>query len=149
MRKFALLFLVVVLSFGFMGCVIPPANPPANLRTNSGWDLPDPDQATIADMWREEADDVHSSDLYIVVLSHTVKDQERFEKVSVDKETFSSVHEGDTVEIELISVTSNENETYVLEIEYCWHAGDRDYQVIFRCEATKQPTQPGYEFDKY
>ncbi len=149
MHKFALLFLVAALSFGLMGCAVPPANPRANLRTNSGWDLPDPDQATIVDVWSEEAGDAQHADSYVVVLSHTVKGQERFDKVFVDKETFASVHEGDTVEIELMSVTSNEDNRYILEIEYCWHVGDQDLQVIFKCDATERPIRPDPGSDKY
>lgn len=132
MRRLALLALIAVLSFGFVGC--------AGSLFKNPWNLPDPDWATVTEVWvgdeNEEGSDVGS---YVVVLEQ----RDRFVTVIVDKATFESVHEGDKVEIELKSVTSTEDNRYVLEIEYCWHVGNQDFQVIFKCDATERPVRPG------
>lgn len=137
MRKLASFALVFVLSFGFVGCV--------GVSSRNHMNLPDPDQATIAEAWigdeDEEGPDVGS---YVVVLEQ----RDRFVKLLVDKATFESVHEGDKVEIELISVTSTEDNRYILEVEYCWHVGKQDFQVIFKWDATQRPVPPGKKTSK-
>lgn len=137
MKKFALLFLVAVLSFGFVGCA-------GSFRTP--WNLPDPDQATVIEVWSsDESSEGQNVESYVVVFEQ----RERFAKVLVDKATFEAVREGDKVEIELMSITSTEDKKYFLEVEYCWHVGDRDYQVIFKCDATECPVRPDSDADEY
>src|SRR3989344_3536899 len=111
MRKIAQLMLVAVLSFGFTGCAGSFRKP---------WNFPDPDKATIVDVWiSDKADEDQSGESYVVVFEQ----RGLFAKVYVDKEVFESVHEGATVEIELISITSIEDNQYILEGEYLWRVG--------------------------
>ncbi len=137
MRKIALSMLVAALSLGFVGC--------AGSLFKNPWNMPDPDQATVAEVWiGDENEEGRSVGSYVVVLEQ----RDRFVIVVVDKATFESVHEGDKVEIELISVTSTEDNRYILEVEYCWHVGKQDFQVIFKWDATKRPVRPGSDSDK-
>ena len=130
MRKIAQLMLVAVLSFGFIGCTGSFRKP---------WNLPDPDKATIVDVWiSDETSEDQSVGSYVVVFEQ----RERFVKVCVDKKVFDAVHEGDTVEIELISITSTMDNQYILEVEYLWHVGGQKYPVIFRWDAKDRPVRP-------
>lgn len=130
MRKFALLFLVAVLSFGFMGCAGSFRKP---------WNLPDPDKATVVDTWiGDAASEDQSGEYYVVVFEQ----RERFVKVHVDKKVFDAVHEGDVVEVELVSITSTEDNMYILEVEYLWHVGGKKYPVIFKWDAKDRPVRP-------
>lgn len=137
MRKLASFAFVVVLSLGFVGCV--------GVSSRNHMNLPDPDQATVTEVWvGDENEEGQSVGSYVVVLEQ----RNRFVIVVVDKATFESVHEGDKVEIELISVTSTEDDRYILEVEYCWHVGKQDFQVIFKWDATQRPVRPGSGPDK-
>ncbi len=130
MRKIVQLMLVVAVSFGFIGCAGSFKNP---------WNFPDPDKATVVDVWSgDETGGDQSAGSYVVVFEQ----RGQFAKVHVDKKTFESAHEGDVVEIELISVTSTEDNRYVLEVEYCWHIGGQKYPVIFRWDAKTRPARP-------
>ncbi|MEK7654255.1 MAG: hypothetical protein AAB345_03150 [Patescibacteria group bacterium] len=132
MRKFALLFLVTASSFGSVGCI----------NFGNRWNLPDPDQATIVAIW--SAVEPQKAESYVVVLEQ----RERFAKVAVDEATFKAIHEGDKVEVELVSVTFTEDDKYIRETEYCWKIGDCKYKIVFRWDATKRPVRPNSDFDK-
>ncbi|MDO8467298.1 MAG: hypothetical protein Q7S83_04135 [bacterium] len=130
MHKIAQLMLVAALAFGLAGCAGSFRKP---------WNFPDPDKATIVDVWSsDETGEDQSGESYVVVFEQ----RERFVELSVDKATFDSVHEGDTVEIELISITSTEDNRYILEVEYLWHVGGQKYPVIFRWDAKDRPVRP-------
>lgn len=129
MRKYALFGMIAVLSFGSVGC----------MNVGNRWNLPDPDQATVVDVWSDyENHEGKSVEVYIVVFEL----RERFAKVRVAKDTFEAVHEGDKAEVELMSLSLTQDDQYLLETEYCWHVGGRDYQVIFKSSAKERPARP-------
>lgn len=131
MRKFALLFLVAVLSFGFVGCA-GTFKKPQNLP-------PDPTVSTVVGAWITQVPGKNQlEDAYIVVF----EDRERFAMVYVDKASFESVHEGDKVELGLLSATYTEDYKYFLETEYVWKVSGREYPVIFKWDAKERPMPP-------
>ncbi len=140
MRKSALLFLVAILSFGFAGCVnLGRVNP------EKKWNLSDPYQTAIVETRSDyEARANQPFEFYVVVFEHMGQRAE----VRVEESTFEAVHKGDKVDLDLLSVTTTEDDLYFLEVCYTWNIGGHTYNVVFRGEAPKPPVQPIPGIDK-
>ncbi len=124
MRKFALLFCVVALSFWFGGCINA-----QRINPKAKWNLSDPYQTTIVETRSDyEAHGDRDFEFYVVVFEHMGRRAE----VRVEKETFEAIHEGDKVDLDLLSVTTTEDDRYFLEVCYTWDIGKHEYNVVFR-----------------
>ncbi|TSC82616.1 MAG: hypothetical protein G01um101419_534 [Parcubacteria group bacterium Gr01-1014_19] len=127
MRKFALLFCVVALSSGFGGCINA-----QRINPEQKWNLQDPYKTTVVETWSDyKTPGNEDSQFYVVVFEHMGRRAE----VHVEKSTFDAVHEGSEVDLDLLSVTTTEDDLYFLEVCYTWDIGKHEYNVVFRCDA--------------